>query len=71
MSGSTAAMTGGTEVSGLPMNRNNVDHPDDEQERRAQARQESDWAQGKRSDHPAFTRKGPDKTFAERDAPQT
>lgn len=68
MSGSTAAMTGGTEVSGLPMNRDNVSAPDDEQERRAQARDESAWARGERPDHPPFTRKGPDKTFAERDA---
>ena len=48
-------------TSGVHPNRNNKDHPDIEQKKREQARQESAWAAGKRKTHPSFTRKGPDR----------
>lgn len=46
-------------------NRDNQSFPDEEQERREQARQEHDWASGKRSDHPSFTRLASDAAKAE------
>ena len=41
-------------------NRNPQDNPDPEQERRLQARQETDFARGLREDHPPFAYEGPD-----------
>ncbi len=38
---------------------------DFEQEKRLQARQEHDRAEGRRPDHPPFTEKGPDRVRAE------
>lgn len=44
-------------TSGVVMNRSHLTSPDDpEQQRRLQARQESDWAAGNRDDHPENVR---------------
>lgn len=59
-SGPTGEMTGGTVVSGLPMNRDETtDSEDVEQQRRLAAREESRWARGDRDDHPEETRAFP------------
>lgn len=41
---------------------------DFEQEKRLQARQESEWARGDRPNHPPFTEKGPDAVRAEQNS---
>jgi hypothetical protein len=50
---STAEPVGGEVTSGVNMNRDNTTFPDEEQARREQARQESEWAQGLRDTHPS------------------
>lgn len=58
-------------VSGVNLNN---DYPlvegqlDFEQEKRLQARQESEFVRGTRAERPAFTKKGPDATLAEAQA---
>lgn len=59
MTTNTSAPVGGTVTSGNFANRSNASFPDIEQQKREQARQEHDWAEGNRVDHPEFTRNGP------------
>jgi hypothetical protein len=56
----TSVPVSGTITAGVFPNRDNTTFPDVEQERREQARQESEWAAGDRPDHPPFTKVGPD-----------
>lgn len=56
----TSVPVGGTITTGVFRDRSNTTYPDFEQEKRSQAREESKWAAGDRTTHPAFTRVGPD-----------